>query len=111
MKMDKESVQTFGCCRSTDDISVENSVTDPDIIEIEECHPTINIKNIVHAPLDEADFPKRLAMDVEFQDIKYTVGKFSFRNRKYGKTKTKLCKFSNILFVLSLLSLLYFSNS
>lgn len=84
MKIDKESTQSFGCCSGTDDISVENSVSDVDIVEIDECSPTVNIKKFVYEP-DDVDFPKRISMDVQFQDIKYTVGKFSFRNRKYGK--------------------------
>lgn len=82
MKIDKESTtQRFGCCSGTDNISVENSVSDD--VDIEECRPTVNIKEFVHQ--NDVDFPKRMSMDVQFQDIKYTVGKFSFRNRKYGK--------------------------
>lgn len=30
-------------------------------------------------------FPRRIPVDVEFQDIRYTVGKFSFSKRQYGK--------------------------
>lgn len=84
MKIDKESTQSFGCCSGTDDISVENSMSDGDTVEIDDCSPTVNKKNFVDQQ-DGVDFPKRLSMDLKFQDIKYTVGKFSFRNRKYGK--------------------------
>lgn len=89
MKIDKEPTQNFVCCSTTDDISVENSVTDADIMEVEECPPSINIKNLVNGHQNEIGFPKRLLMDIQFQDIKYTVGKFSFRNRKYGKSKIR----------------------
>lgn len=84
MKIDKAPAQTFGCCSGTDDISVENSVSDIDMVEIDERSTTQNMKEIV-IQQDAVDFPKRRSMDVQFQDVKYTVGKFSFRNRRYGK--------------------------
>lgn len=84
MKIDKEATQTFGCCSGTDDISVENSISDMDIVEIDRHSPTVNIQKFVMQQ-EAVDFPKRMSMDVQFQDLKYTVGKFSFRNRKYGK--------------------------
>lgn len=30
-------------------------------------------------------FPKRPKVDIEFQNVKYTIGKFSLRRRKFGK--------------------------
>lgn len=30
-------------------------------------------------------FPKRPKVDIEFQNVKYTVKKFSFKNRQFGK--------------------------
>ena len=53
-------------------------------------------------------FPKRMAVDVEFQNIKYTVGKFSFRSRKFGKSiavisSGQLAVFFLFLFVRDLL--------
>lgn len=84
MKLDKEPSQRFGCCSGTDDISVDNSMSDVDTAEIGECKPVVNVKQFVNQEND-IDFPNRMSMDLQFQDIKYTVGKFSFRNRKYGK--------------------------
>ncbi|KAJ6646153.1 ATP-binding cassette sub-family G member 1, partial [Pseudolycoriella hygida] len=80
MKIDKESNQNYGCCSGADDISVENSVSD--IVDIDESSPTVKLKKNV---IDEGDvyFPKRLSMNLQFEDIKYTVGKFSFQNRKF----------------------------
>ncbi len=103
MKMDKESSQNFGCCSATDDISVENSVSDEDIVEIDKCIPSIKVKKFI-TQQDDVNFPKRMSMDLQFQDIKYTVGKFSFRNRRYGE-----CKNFNLHFVLELSCFVFYS--
>lgn len=84
MKTDKESNQHFGCCSGVDDISVENSsMTCVDSTEVDECITDTKVKVFPDKP--DFIFPSRVAMNLQFQDIKYTVGKFSFRNRKYGK--------------------------
>lgn len=87
MKTDRDTSQHFGCCSGADDISVENtSLISVDTTEVNECIPDANVKLCVDQSLhDGIEFPNRVSMDLQFQDIKYTVGKFSFRNRKYGK--------------------------
>ncbi|XP_037042719.1 ATP-binding cassette sub-family G member 1 [Bradysia coprophila] len=86
----KTDSQRFGCCSGNDDISVENSsMTCGDSTDVDECIPVNNVKVFVDQPDDGIEFPNRTSMDLQFQDIKYTVGKFSLRNRKY-ETKTIL---------------------
>lgn len=94
---------SFGCCRDGEH-SGDQSVVDVDDAVIEEESPesvTVNNNNITNnkysalAPIHERKrssvfaFPRRIPVDVEFQDIKYTVGKFSFSKRKYGKKNVK----------------------
>lgn len=85
MKTDKDTSQRFGCCSGVDDISVENSsMTCIDNTEGDECIPVTKVKLIADQP--DFMFPSRVPTDLQFRDIKYTVGNFSFRNRKYGKS-------------------------
>lgn len=75
--------------------SLENSITDADdddddddVINESVCATINNNNHIINCnQLDKQDysFPRRIPIDIEFQDIKYTVGKFSFSQRKYGK--------------------------
>lgn len=50
--------------------------------------------NLCFGTMDK-NFPRRKTVDVEFQNIKYNVRKFSFRQRKFGKSHL----FVNILFI------------
>lgn len=88
MTLSKEDKsQSFGCCKAETISSVENSVTDVETIE--NCTGNNNsMFHSTHLEKNEYSFPRRIPVDVEFQDIKYTVGKFSFSKRKYGKYKT-----------------------
>lgn len=96
-----------GCCQSSS-TTPENSIVD----YIEEDLEAPNNNTLFHAsdameningermasstdqPIDiiakkkasiDFTFPKRPKVDIEFQNVKYTVKKFSFKNRQFGK--------------------------
>lgn len=101
LKDDKPTTSTIvGCCQSTT-TTPDNSVVD----YIEEDLEASNNNVLFHA-IDETSelsneksveivatrkayleftFPKRPKVDIEFQQIKYTVKKFNFKNRHFGK--------------------------
>lgn len=101
MSRTKDEKNAFsGCCPPMSNTTPENSISE-DSIEESDNHPANN-NTMFHTPdngkpllaerMDgslEHNFPKRLAVDVEFQNIRYTVGKFSFRNRKFGELAQK----------------------
>lgn len=80
-KCDEKS-KGFGCCTSG---STENSITDIESADNYRFGNNNNDTIMFKAEKLNGSFPKRQPVDVEFQDIKYTVGKFSFTHRKYGK--------------------------
>lgn len=98
-KEDKPSTSKFGgCCQSSAAITPDNSITEysPEDDEL------ANNNTLFHMPatndiaaekmaivkgLDETEFsfPKRPKVDMEFQNLRYTVSKFSFNERKFGE--------------------------
>lgn len=104
VKDEKPSTSSIvGCCQSSN-TTPENSIVD----YIEEDIETSNNNTLFHAPnasglntnanlaLDilakkrasiDFTFPKRPKVDIEFQNIKYTVKNFSFKHRQFGKHK------------------------
>lgn len=97
----KEDKSTFaGCCQTSPNTTPENSISE-DSIELDDTAANnntmfhthqfedtksggIDSSNLCFGNMDK-NFPKRKLIDVEFQNIKYSVGKFSFRERKFGK--------------------------
>lgn len=103
-KDEKPSTSSIvGCCQSSA-TTPENSIVD----YIEEDIEASNNNTLFHAPdasgsgagagenvaLDilakkrasiDFTFPKRPKVDIEFQQIKYTVKKFSFKHKQFGK--------------------------
>lgn len=71
-----------GNITSNDSSIAENSIADGESIET---NSNNNNDTMFNLEKKEFRFPKRISVDVEFQDIKYTVGSFSFSKRKYGK--------------------------
>lgn len=84
------AAQFVACCQSST-ITPDNSI-------IEESNEELSNNNTMfHVPETGAEkvasiadtmdfsFPKRPKVDIEFQNVKYTVGKFSLRHRKFGK--------------------------
>lgn len=86
-----------GCCQAAVGLTPENSILD------ESAENELgNNNNMFHlavpseidqlkAPLanefevSELTFSKRPKVDVEFQNVKYTVNRFSFQQRKFGE--------------------------
>lgn len=90
------SATPFSCCQmEAHSSSLENSITDADDDDDNvPAETVVAINNNIQLDKCEYNFPRRIPIDIEFQDIKYTVGKFSFSQRKYGK-KTRapiVCK-------------------
>lgn len=98
-KEDKPSTSKFGvCCQASSAISPDNSITEYSAEDDE----LANNNTLFHTPetdnlalekiaivkginADEFSFPKRPKVDVEFQNLRYTVSKFSFSERKFGE--------------------------
>lgn len=96
---DKPSTSKFGgCCQASAAITPENSITEYSGEDDE----LANNNSLFHLPgtnarsvekfaivngMDANDFafPKRPKVDVEFQNLRYTVSKFSFHERKFGE--------------------------
>lgn len=101
MSKTKDEKNTFtGCCQSSSSTTPENSISEDSIEDANavnnntmfHSHHIDNDKSMATEQMDglcfgnmDRNFPKRPAVDVEFQNIRYTVGKFSFRNRKFGE--------------------------
>lgn len=105
---DKPSTSSalVGCCQSSN-TTPENSIADYCIEEIEApnnntlFHVTGDDSNAIESTHDTNEmiidvnttrtasvdfkFPKRPKVDIEFQNIKYTVKQFSFKQRQFGK--------------------------
>lgn len=96
---------SFGCCRDGGEHSGDHSVIDVEaVIEVDTAPEAVTVNNNInnnannkYSALTTAiherkrssvfAFPRRIPVDVEFQDIRYTVGKVSFSKRKYGMWK------------------------
>lgn len=64
------------------------TATDDDGNAIEVTHDTnVTVDTITKQRRSSVDFkfPKRPKVDIEFQNIKYTVKRFSFKERQFGK--------------------------
>lgn len=98
VKVEKPSTSNFGtCCQSSSPMTTPDNSIIEEYVEDE----VANNNTMFHMPelnqlLDEKvafgkgldsdfSFPKRPKVDVEFQNVKYTVSQFSFQNRKFGK--------------------------
>lgn len=95
------STSIVGCCQ-TSSTTPENSIVDYIEADFEApnnqtlCHASDIIENVngekiavdsiakKNASIDFT-FPKRPKIDIEFQDVKYTVKRFSFKQREFGK--------------------------
>lgn len=99
-KEDKPSTSKFGgCCQSSAAVTPDNSITEYSGEDDE----LANNNTLFHMPeitnglvvekiaivngVDAAEFafPKRPKVDVEFQNLRYTVSKFSFSEQKFGE--------------------------
>lgn len=88
------AAQFVACCQPST-ITPDNSIVEESIEEISNNNTmfhmpeTDKLDNIEKIPsiADTMDFsfPKRPKVDIEFQNVKYAVGKFSLRRRKFGK--------------------------
>lgn len=113
-KEDKPSTSSaiVGCCQSSTTTTPDNSVADYCIEEDAEApnnntlfHVNADDENRIESTTHDANvtvdaitdkkvsadfkFPKRPKVDIEFQNIKYTVKQFSFKQRQFGEYKTK----------------------
>lgn len=100
IKDDKPSTSSIvGCCQSST-TTPENSIVDyiGDEIEISNnnnlFHASNATKSAENVALDaftkkrtsiEFTFPKRPKVDIEFQTVKYTVKRFSFKQKRFGE--------------------------
>lgn len=107
-KDDKPSTSSaiVGCCQSSnttpensiadyciEDVEAPNNntlyhVTGDDLNSIEITHDTTAVPvDVVKIRKTSVDFkfPKRPKIDIEFQNIKYTVKQFSFKDRQFGE--------------------------
>lgn len=96
-KDDKPSTSKFGgCCPSSEAISPDNSITEYSAEDDELANNNtlfhVNDAKVLAAKKAaivkeevEFNFPKRPKVDVEFQNLRYTVNKFSFHERKFGE--------------------------
>lgn len=76
------SEQRYSCGSGSDtpDVSVEKV----DTCEVNECSASLTHKRKNLNQNTDIEFTNR-AMNLQFHDVKYTVGQFSLRNRRYGK--------------------------
>lgn len=101
MSRTKDDKNAFhGCCQASSNTTPENSISEDSIDDITANNNTMfhthQLENGKPMAASEANglcfgnmdknFPRRPAIDVEFQSIRYTVGKFSFRDRKFGES-------------------------
>lgn len=98
-KEDKPNTSKFGgCCPSAEAITPDNSITeysgeDDELANNNTLFHTSEINDLTTekmaivkgADATKFTFPKRPKVDVEFQNLRYTVSKFSFNERKFGK--------------------------
>lgn len=92
-KEEKPSTSKFGgCCPSSAAITPDNSITEYSAEDDELANnntlfhlPETNDDALEKIAVAEFTFPKRPKVDVEFQNLRYTVSKFSFNERKFGE--------------------------
>lgn len=98
MTLSDNTCKTAFGCFTADDSSVFNSETEvvPTAPQSAANRPALGNNNnsicvsSAYQPvavLDKSDFsfPRRVPVDLEFQDVRYTVGQLSLKQRKYGK--------------------------
>lgn len=93
----------LNCCQPSTSTTPENSIVEDDEIannntmfnlQETDSATTEKITFVKNAAVDDFEFPKRPKVDVEFQNLKYTVNQFSFQNRKFGEYKSASAQFS-----------------
>lgn len=110
-KPSTSSAMLSGCCQSSN-TTPENSIADYCIEDAEApnnntlFHKTGDDGNAIEVTHDtnvtvdviaqrrasvDFKFPKRQKVDIEFQNIKYTVKQFSFKQRQFGKHALFYC--------------------
>lgn len=100
MRDDKPSTSSsiVGCCQSSN-TTPENSIVDyiEEYLEVPNNNTLYHAAQKINKPSELTDviakkkpsidftFPKRPKVDIEFQNIVYTVKKFNFTERQFGK--------------------------
>lgn len=74
----EEKGQTLSCCQT-------NSTRSSKILDTQGKTNNNLSFNVDNYDLFDVNFPRREEVDIEFQNIKYTVRKFSFSEKKFGK--------------------------
>lgn len=108
---------TPACYQTDETISEDNSTTDAcsssEVINGEDGDDDYvagNNNSMFHSHhLDKSEysFPRRIPVDMEFQNIKYTVGSFSFSKRKYGEFISFILFYLNNCWYVSFCIILY----
>lgn len=72
-----ESASAIGCCSEIASTSSSSS---------EDVKANGNNNTLYHNQMDtESPFPRRESVNISFRNLKYTVNKFNFSKKKFGK--------------------------